>query len=189
MTSIKTNKIIKIGIFSAIAFVIMLLEFPLTMIFPIFPPFLKFDFSDVIALIGGLTLGPIAGIAIQFIKNVLNFLLHTSTGGVGEIANFIVGIAYVVPVALVYKKKPNLVGIIIGMVIGTITMVIAASLANYFVLLPLYLGGVPAEEKLKMIKSIYVPFNLVKAGIVSVTGVVLYEGMKNTFKYLSAGKY
>ncbi len=70
------------------------------------PPFIKFDFSELPALLAAYAMGPVSGIAVCFIKNAIN-LLHTQTGGVGELSNFILGVCFVLPAGLIYKRKKN----------------------------------------------------------------------------------
>src|SRR5699024_2547807 len=95
-----TSSMVKIGMLSGLGMILMLLDFPL----PIFPTFLKFDLSDAPAVIGAFAMGPAAGVMIEFLKNVLKIIVRSNTGGVGELANFLVGIAYVLPLALIYQK-------------------------------------------------------------------------------------
>ena len=134
-TSKKLSINIKIGILSAIAFILMMFEVPIVPAFP----WLQIDLSDVPALIGAFAFGPVAGVVIELLKNVLKMLLMgTSTGGVGEIANFLIGIAFVVPAAIVYKKGNTKKLAIVGMLVGTVAIVLMGILANIFILLPLY---------------------------------------------------
>ncbi|MDM8533526.1 ECF transporter S component [Clostridiaceae bacterium HSG29] len=123
----------KISILSVIAFILMQIELPL----PIFPSFLKVDLSDLPALIGGFALGPAVGILIELFKNLMH-LTRTSTSGVGELANFLVGIALVVPASMIYFKNKTKKNAIIGLLVGTIVMGIVGGIFNYFVLLPFY---------------------------------------------------
>jgi len=89
-----TKVLTRIAILSAVAFILMLFEFPL----PFIPFFYKMDFSEAAVLIGGFAMGPGAAVVIEALKNLLYFWIHGSmTGGVGEIANFIVGCALCVP--------------------------------------------------------------------------------------------
>jgi riboflavin transporter FmnP len=97
---LNTKNMTKISILSVIAFILMQLEFPI----PIFPSFLQIDLSDLPALVGGFALGPVVGILIVLFKNLMH-LIQTSTSGVGELANFLVGIALVVPASLIYSKN------------------------------------------------------------------------------------
>src|SRR5699024_1416149 len=98
--SISLNNVIKIGILAALAFILMFFQIPI----PIAPPFMKVDLADVPALIGGFAMGPVAGVLIQLVKNILN-LTKTQTVGVGELSNFIVGATFVFVSASIYKNK------------------------------------------------------------------------------------
>jgi riboflavin transporter FmnP len=168
-----TKKIVKISALSAIAFVLyFILEFPLL------PgaPFLKFDFSDVAALVGGFALGPIAGVLIELLKNVLHLLLKANEGSpVGELANFIVGSALILPAALVYRKNKTRKSALLGMAVGTVCLTIVAALFNYFVFIPLYSPTLLDSGAGTYIMSIIVPFNLIKGVIVSIVTFILYK--------------
>lgn len=178
--NLSTHYVIKVGVLSALAFVIMFFEFPL----PFFPPFLKFDFSDVIALIGGITLGPLAAVFIQLIKNILNLLLHSSTGGVGELANFTVGVALILPIAFAMKKSESNKSLIIGIVLGAISMVIVAAIGNFFVFLPIYMPESSADVRWNMVLTVLTPFNAIKAVIQGVVIVIVFNGLKGALRFL-----
>lgn len=181
---ISVSKMTKVAMLSVLAFILMLIELPL----PIFPGFLKVDISDVPALIAGFALGPVAGIAVEAIKNILH-LLRTSTGGVGELANFFVGAAIVLPSALIYRHKKNKVSAVVGLAVGTVIMAICGGLANYFVLLPFYTNFMPIDaivamgtvvnSKIDSVTSLIlygiVPFNLFKGLVVSAVTMLLYK--------------
>jgi len=179
-----TSKMVKIGMLSAVSIVLMMFELAL----PIFPSFLKMDISDLPALIGAVSMGPVAGVLIELIKNVLH-LFKTSTAGVGELANFIMGISLVVPIGFFYKKKKNLISFIQGTVIGCITMVVVACAFNYYILIPAYAVafGAPVEAFVEIANKVngavvdlktliffaIAPFNVVKAIIVAAIGYPL----------------
>ncbi len=129
-----TQNLVKMGILSALAFVLMrVLEIPL----PIFPAFLKIDFGDVPAVIASLIINPFAGVIVIIIKNLLA-LLNSSSGGVGEIANVIVGISFVLPIGLCTYKNTHLKNVVIGMMVGVICMVIAGMITNGLITIPLF---------------------------------------------------
>ena len=129
------RKIAIIGVFSAISFVLMLIEFPL----PFAPSFYKFDFSDIPALIGGFAAGPMVGVMIEFIKVLLNILIQGTTSGfVGEIANFVVGAAFILPATIIYRFKKTRKVALISCLAGTLCIAIVGSLLNAFFLLPAY---------------------------------------------------
>ncbi|MEL7569870.1 MAG: ECF transporter S component [Eubacteriaceae bacterium] len=173
MKNTNTKKIVKIAALGAISFVLyFILEFPLL------PgaPFLKFDFSDVAALVGSFAMGPVAGVIIEFLKNILHLLLKANEGSpVGELANFIVGCALVLPAAIIYKKKKVRKTALIGMLVGIVSLTIFAALFNYFVFIPLYAPGLLQGGAVKYIIATIVPFNLIKGIIICVVTFILYK--------------
>lgn len=178
----------KIAVLGAISIIIMLFEFPL----PFAPPFYKLDLSEAVILIGGFALGPLAGVAIEFLKIMLNFLINgTLTFGVGELANFIMGCSLVVPAAWIYKRKKTLKNAIIGMAVGTSSLTVIGSLLNLFALLPVYslAYGMPIEALVEMGSKVNglisnlatfvlfatAPFNLIKGIACSLLASLLYK--------------
>ena len=117
-TAEKTQKVgvrtlVQIGMLAAIAVVLMLFEIPL----PFAPSFYKIDFSEVPVMVGCFVMGPLAGAAIEFVKILLNFVINgTTTAGVGEVANFLVGCALCVPAGVIYKYKRTRKGALLGMI-------------------------------------------------------------------------
>ena len=192
-TKISTKSIVQIGLLSAIAAVLMVFEIG-TFVFPFF---LKFEFSDIPAIIGTFSMGPIAGVLIELLKNLLKLLIKpTSSGGVGELANFLVGIAYIIPLGLIYKHKKSIKSIITGMVVSVLSMAIVAGLLNYFILLPFYSKFMPLDtiieqsaqsislinDKLSLVLYGITPFNLTKGIIISIAGYYLYIALKKSMK-------
>ncbi len=180
------NYLTKVAMLTAIAVVLMYLELPL----PIFPAFLKIDLSDLPALLGGFALGPLAAVIIQLLKNIIHFIVkNDGTGGIGNLANFLVGCALAVPAAIIYLKHKKLKFAIIGMVVGIFSLVAVAALANYFLLWPLYvkligfdaLVGMSSEANDKInslgtyILYAIVPFNAIKGIIVCVITGFIYK--------------
>lgn len=177
-----------IGMLSALAAVVMIFEIPLWFA----PEFYKIDLSEVIVLIGAFALGPIEGVIIEFLKVVINTIFtQTTTGYVGETANFIVGCFFILPASLIYHRKKTMKSAIVGLVIGTLSLALAGSLMNYYVLLPLYskIYGMPMEafigagtEKNKHIMDLksfimlaVVPFNLLKGVLSSLITFAVYK--------------
>ena len=113
MKKVNTKWMVKVAMLSAVSVVLMLFEFPLPFIAP---PFYELDFSEVPVLIGTFALGPLAGVVIEFVKVLLNLLINGSiTGGVGEFANFLVGVCFVFPAGLIYKhNKSKKQGVLYG---------------------------------------------------------------------------
>jgi riboflavin transporter len=181
-----TNKLVKISVLSVMAFIIMLFE----MVVPFFPAFLKMDFSDVPALLGSFALGPVAGVVIQLLKNILHIVLRgTATGGVGELGNFLVGSIFVGTAGMIYQIKKDKKHAIIGMIAASIAMGIAGALANYYLLIPFYAKIMPIEAIINMgtvvnpniisIKSLVLygvtPFNLLKGIVISIMVALIYK--------------
>jgi len=181
------NYLAKIAILGAISWIVMLFEFPLAFIFP---SFLKFDFSDIIPLIGSLAMGPVAGILIELIKNALH-LLQTTTAGVGDLANFVVGAAFVGVAGLYYKNHKTRNGALISLLFGILSMIIAGALVNYFITIPLYAivlnlnvdmivswstQVIPAiHDKFTLILFAFCPFNLLKGVVLALITWLLYK--------------
>ncbi len=179
----------KIAILGAIAFVLMMIEFPVPFIAP---PFYKMDFSELPVLLGGFALGPMAAVGIEALKIVLNLLFQgTSTAYVGEVANFLIGISLSVPAAMIYSANKTKNSAVRGMVIGSLTMAVVGVLLNYFVLLPAYsffyhlpidtivaMGGqiFPfVTNKLTFVIACVTPFNLLKGIMISVITALIYK--------------
>ncbi len=160
------------AILSAIAFVLMYIELPL----PFIPPWLKLDFSDIPALLGGFALGPIAGIIIEGIKCLLFLLIRgTMTGGVGELANFLIGVAFVLPASLVYAKMRSKKGALIASLVGIAAGALVAALLNYTVLIPFY-----AQTGLMPMEAIIAACQLINPAADSLMGYVLIFAMPFT---------
>ena len=191
----KVRTMAQVGMLSAIAVVLMLFEIPL----PFAPAFYEIDFSEVPVLVGCFAMGPAAGVAIEFLKILLNFAINgTATAGVGEIANFLIGCSLVVPAALIYKFKKTRTGAIVGMAAGTVFMTAVGCLLNAFVLLPTYAVafGMPIDGLVQMGTAVnsaidslttfvlfaVVPFNLLKGVLVSLIVFLIYKKISPVFK-------
>ena len=135
MKKFNTRKIVLTAMFSAIASVLMLLEFPIAFLLP---SYLKFDFSDVATLIATFAMGPVSGIIVCFIKNLINLLLDSTTGGIGELCNFLLSVAFILPAGLMYKRKRKMKSAVLGMGIGVIATGIASIVVNFFIIYPVY---------------------------------------------------
>ena len=170
--NLNTHRFIKLSLLSAIAVILMYMDFP---VIPMFP-WLKIDLSDVPALMGAFAFGPLAGITIELMKNLLILIVKgTGTAFVGEIANFLVGIALVWPAAMLYKKNKTKKTAIIGMILGTISIEIIGVLANVYLLLPAYGMAMSKAELINYVMVGLLPFNGIKAVLVCGITYVLYK--------------
>lgn len=188
-STLSVRNMAKIAILAAAAAVVMLLEFPLVFVAP---SFYKLDFSEVFVLLGGFAMGPVAGVVIELIKVLLFFLMRgTMTAGIGELSNFLVGCALVIPASLIYRSWKTLKSAVIGLLSGSLIMTALAAVMNYFVLIPAYVGiaGFPMDRILEagsqvnagitdlwsLILIATVPFNLIKTLGTSLIVILLYK--------------
>lgn len=186
MVRSRTRYLAKIGILSAIAVILMFFEVPV----PMMPSFLKLDASELPAIIGAFVLGPLAGVFIELIKNGLH-LGSSQTMGIGEMANFLVGVSFVVPAGYFYKKNSSRQGAIWSLVAATFSMILSASILNYFVLIPLYQTVLhfPLDQMIALgtaanphivdlasfITMAIAPFNMIKGIIISLFTLMIYK--------------
>lgn len=192
-----TRKIAMIGMFSAIASVLMLFEFPL----PFAPAFYKLDFSELPILVGTFAFGPAAGVMMEFIKIVLKlFIKGTTTVFVGDLANFVVGCSFILPASVVYVFHKNKKSAVIGCIAGTLVMTIFGTAFNAIYLLPAFskLYGMPLDSILEMGSAInplvtkgsivsfvavcVAPMNLLKGVVVSVITLLIYKPLSPIIK-------
>ncbi len=171
MNSGKTNYIIKVGLLSAIAFILQVIG---SMMQLKVAGFLEIEFSDFPAIIGALSLGPIAGVVIELIKNLLHLTI-SSTGFVGEFANFAVNGSFVLVIGLFYKFNKTKKGAVIALILGCIIMPLIAALVNYFIMLPLYMPDASHTFKLNLVLTTITPFNFARAIVLSVITVFCYK--------------
>ena len=178
-----------IGICSAIAVVLHVLDFPLIFLAP---EFYKLDFSEMPVLLGGFFLGPSAAVAIEGVKILLKLLIKgTSTAFVGDFANFFVGCCFALPATVWYHTHKNKTGAVVGLILGTLVMTVLGTAFNAVYLLPKFsvLYGIPMDVLIGMGTAVHksvsgvfsfvalcvAPLNLVKGSVVSVLTLLLYK--------------
>ena len=191
-----TKNVVLMGMFGALAGVLMLFEFPLPFLAP---SFYGLDVSEVPVLIGTFAMGPVAGVATELCKVLLKLVLKgTTTAFVGDFANFVVGCSLVLPASILYYIKKNRKMAIAGLAVGTVVMTIFGSGFNALYLLPKFseLFGMPMEAIIGMgtainshIQSVWtlvffavVPFNILKGVIVSAITMLLYKHISPILK-------
>ena len=179
------------ALLSAMAYVLAFVEFPV----PLSPSFARMDLSDFPALIGAFAFGPLSGLLIEFVKNTLQ-LLTTSTGGVGEIANFLIGTAYVVAAGVLYKRRKTKKTAWIACIAASFVMGVTAALANYFILLPLFQIFMPMDQliasfgaflpfihtKLDIVLFNALPFNILKGLVIGGFTMLTYKRLAPILK-------
>ena len=196
----KNNNVHKItitAIMGAIGFILMLLEFPLAFMIP---SFIKFDFSELPALITGFAIGPVWGVLVCLIKNILHLFVG-QTAGVGELSNFVLGAIFVFAASAVYKKKKTRAGALIGSLVGAVLMAAISVATNYYFVYPIYAKMlIPMDVIVSMYSDILpkadtlieallifnLPFNLAKGLIDAAVCFMVYKKLspilKNTKK-------
>ena len=191
---VKRNNTVKVkfmvvsAMLGAVSVILMLFEFPL----PFAPGFYKLDISEVPVLIGTFAMGPLAGAVTELIKILLNFVINgTTTGGVGEFANFLIGCSFCVPAGIIYQRMRTKKGACIALASGTVIMTVVGCVINAYILLPTYAAvfGMPIDSLIAMGSAVnpaidgiwtfillaVMPFNLLKGVIVSVILLLVYK--------------
>jgi riboflavin transporter FmnP len=174
---ISTRKIAMTAVMAAVATVLMFISFKV----PFMPSFISLDFSELPALIAAFTLGPWSGMAVCFVKNLVN-LTQSMTGGVGELSNFIIGSAFVVTAGLVYRSRRNFTSAVIGSVLGALAMALLGLFSNYYLVYPIYTNIMPMEAILGMYKAINPSVdNLWEALLLFNVPFTFFKGMLSVF--------
>ena len=181
-----TRKLAGIAMLSAVGFILMFIELSV----PIMPAFIKLDFSELPALLAAFAYGPMAGAAVCLIKNVIHIFIGGTTMAVGELSNFLMGVMYVVPAGLIYRKTQTRKGALIGAAVGCVAYALASVPINYFLIYPMFgqfvvpmpviLGMYqtlnPNVENLwEALTQFNLPFNLFKEVLVSAITFVVYK--------------
>lgn len=176
---------------SAVAFILMFFEFSV----PFMPAFVKLDLSELPALIGAFSMGPLCGVLVCLVKNLLHVLI-TTTGGVGELSNFVLGAAFVLPAGFIYKRKKSRKTAIIGSLTGAVLMALISVVSNYFVMYPFYTAFLPMDEIIAMYQAIFpgvnglleclivfnMPFTFLKGMISVVITFLIYKHISPVLK-------
>lgn len=189
------SEITKISILGTISVLLMFIKVPL----PFAPTFMEMNIAELPALIGGFAMGPLAGFLIVCIKILLNIVINgTKTFYVGELSNLIVSSAFVLTTAFIYKHNKSKKSALLGLVVGSISMSIVATLSNYFIIFPLYakllkidlnafVGMVAkinplVKSYLTLMVFSVLPFNLVKTFVTSLVTSLLYKRISPILK-------
>lgn len=193
-TMIRTKDMTKVAMLSVIGFVLMYFQLPLTFVAP---PFMKLDISDLPVLMGAFTMGPVYGIIIAALKNLMHIIFKgTMTAGVGELSNFIISSTFAVVSSYIYRKHKTYKGAVLSMTVGVVAMTALAMTSNYFVVFPLYGKVMPMEAIIAMgsaitprIKGLFtmmiysvLPFNLIKGFTTSAVMMLVYKKISPLFK-------
>lgn len=183
--------IVTTGVLSAVASVLMMLSFSV----PFMPSFIKMDFSELPALIASFSMGPWSGVCVCLVKNVIN-LTMTTTGGVGELSNFLLGCLFVIPAGLIYRHRPTRKMAFIGALSGSALMAIGSLPINYFVTYPVYTKILPVDKIIAMYQAIFggvdglfecllifnVPYTFLKGMVNTAVAFLIYKHISRLIK-------
>lgn len=192
-----TRKVAMVGMFSAIAMILHLFDFPL----PFAPDFYKLDFSELPILVGTFAFGPAAGVMMEFVKILLKLLTKgTNTTFVGDLANFVVGCSFILPASVIYAFRKNKKSAVFACIMGTLVMTVFGTAFNAVYLLPAFskLYGVPLDQLLAMgsavnplaregsivsfVAACVAPLNLIKGTSVSIVTLLIYKPLSPIIK-------
>lgn len=176
---------------TAVAYILMFLDFSV----PFMPSFIKMDLSELPALIGSFSMGPLCGVLVCLIKNVLHLFIST-TGGVGELSNFLLGAAFVLPAGLIYKHKKSKRNALLGSLLGSLIMGLFSIVSNYFLVYPVYYNFMDKEAVLNAyqvilpsVKNIFqclvyfnMPFTIVKGLLSAGITMLVYKHLSPVLK-------
>ena len=190
------TKLTIIAMLSAVGVVLQYLEFSV----PLVPSFLKLDFSDIPELIGAFILGPIGGVVICLVRNLVHLLVSQSAF-IGELSNFILGAAFAVTAGLIYKTHKTKKGALVACLCGALVMAAISVPSNYFIIYPVYaqlFGGMETilglykailpscDTLLKALLIFNVPFTLVKGLLCAAITMVIYKPLSRLFTQMNA---
>lgn len=192
MTSKKIRFLTVTAILSALAAVLQFLEFPIPFLIP---TFVKFDFSDLPALIAAFLVSPLSGAAVCVVKNFVH-LLVTQSAGIGELANLLIGICMAIPAGLIYRRKRTRGSALIGCIVGSLAAAVLSIFVNYYISYPFYMKLMPLDVILDLYRELNggvgtlwdaliwfnAPFTLLKFAIVSAITFAVYKPLSNAVK-------
>jgi riboflavin transporter FmnP len=187
----KIRFIVVTAMLGALSAVLMMLSFSV----PFMPSFIKMDFSEMPALVASFSMGPVSGVLVCLIKNLINVTM-TTTGGVGELSNFVLGVCLVLPAGLIYRRRKNRVSALVGALVGSLVMAIVSLPSNYFVMYPVYSKFMPIEQIVGMYQAIFsgvdglfscllifnVPYTFLKGAIDTLLTFLIYKHISPLIK-------
>lgn len=187
----KTRMLAGCGMLTAVAIVLQYIEAPI----PFIPSFIKLDFSDLPELIGSFAYGPVAGILIALVKNIIHLAVSQS-GYVGELSNFILGAVFAGVAGLIYKKHKTMKGALVGGIVGAVCMALISFPSNLFIVYPFYYNFMPKEIVLQAYQAIVpsmksieqsllvfnMPFTFIKGILCVVISMLIYKPLSPVLK-------
>ena len=183
-----TKNVAGMAVFSALSFVVYLLEIPIFAGTP--ASFLELDLSNVFVMLAGFMYGPIPAIIVTLVKELIHITVG-STGGVGELANFIITSAYVLIPSIVYYHKKGFKWVVITLILACLVQTGVSLIVNKFINFPFFMGSVPfvptqtSNSMFDMLWGYILAFNVIKSVIISAVTVLLYKKVSHLFKKIN----
>lgn len=191
----KVRTIAFVGLMGAVSAVLMLFRFPI----PFMPPFMSFDLSGLMEMMGGFMFGPFAAVCIIIVKIMLQLVIQGSFSlGTGEIQNFILSSCYVLPALFIYHRNKTKKTAAAGMAVSTIFVSVVAVFTNLYLIIPFYvkLFGMTMDEIIGMCSAVnpamknvmtmalfgILPFNLIKYGVTSIVTFIVYKRLSKLIR-------
>lgn len=183
---------------SAVATVLMFMDFSL----PVIPSFVKMDISELPALLAAFSLGPVSGVMVCLIKNLFNLVFHGSTGGIGELCNFLLGASFTASAGLIYRRSKSRKSAVMACLIGSAVMALISVPVNYFISYPVYAGMFGGIDKiiaayqairpgvnglLECLVVFNLPFTFAKGALDSILCFVIYKPLSPILHGRSGG--
>lgn len=191
----KVRTIAFVGLMGAVSAVLMLFRFPI----PFMPPFMSFDLSGLMEMMGGFMFGPFAAVCIIIVKIMLQLVIQGSFSlGTGEIQNFILSSCYVLPALFIYHRNKTKKTAAAGMAVSTVFVSVVAVFTNLYLIIPFYvkLFGMTMDEIIGMCSAVnpamknvmtmalfgILPFNLIKYGVTSIVTFIVYKRLSKLIR-------
>ena len=189
--NVQIRAMVVTAILAAMSYILAMMSFSV----PFMPSFIKLDVSELPALIGSFSLGPVYGVLICLIKNLLG-LMNSGTNGIGELSNFLLGAMFVFPAGLLYQRNKTRKGAIIGSLIGAICMAVGSVFTNIFLVYPIYYNFMAKEAILSAYQLIVpamksveqsiicfnMPFTFMKAMLSVLISLLVYKRLSPVIK-------
>ncbi len=183
-----TKNIAGMAVFSALSFVVYLLEMPIFAGTP--ASFLELDLSNVFVMLAGFMYGPLPAIIVTLVKESIHVLVG-STGGVGELANIIITTSYALFPSILYKYKKGIKSVVLSLAVACIIQSIISLIVNKYINFPFFMGSVPfvpnetSETAFSMLWGYVLSFNLIKSVVISIITVLLYKKVSYLFRKIN----
>jgi riboflavin transporter FmnP len=169
------KKMVLIAMLAAVAYLLVFfVRIPVVL-------FLNYEPKDVVVTIGGFLFGPIASFIISIVVSLVEMVTISTTGPIGALMNLISTCSFACTAAFIYKKRRNLTGAIIGLLVGSVTVIVTMLLWNYLIT-PLYMMGTSRAQIADMLVPVFLPFNALKAGFNTTLTLLLYKPLVNALR-------